>query len=781
MLRLERAVRLRAPVITRRPELSRTFYNRGLLAAVIVGLLAMGCSGDSDRTDGTGGPGPGDPDADGGDDGGRGIDNPDPTDVLDGGFDGGPQDLELRLSPEGATLRVTRGDDLPTLQFEVTNHGRVVPAAFRVENGELGRIDDDGLFTPSGDQGGTTVIEARVGARVLHTALTIELEWIQNGTDPDHPVETSSGGYGGVGGEGPGGPVSDELRETLDGEPIDDAAMAWLYPYDKTVFPLDLLAPLLMWTPGEVTAAEGITLHLYGSNFEYRGYFARPALLATDADFVRHPIPQEVWEGATKTVAGGQLHVELSLAKDGKVYGPIKQSWKIARGSLKGTVYYQSYGTHLAKNHGGAIGGDGRFGGATLAIKPGAIEPELVAGGDGGEDQCRVCHSVSSDGSRMTVQHGGDNDTTSSYDLLNANMETVYAPELRSQLAWIGMTPDGAFGLSNGQPMSVGGDPVTALRDMESGDVVPTMGLDLVREAAFPAFAHDGRKVAFNFWNGTGDATIGMGDAKKLVAMDFDPMMRVFDNAQLLYEGEQAAGWPSFSPTGTGVIFQVEVERGNSFFETRYGAKGELWWTNLRTGDAHRLDRVNGVEDGTAYLPKSDSNHDADEQLNYEPTVAPIASGGYAWVVFTSRRLYGNVATIDPWFSDPREHDLTSVPTTKKLWVAAIELDVDTPELDVNVGPDPSHPAFYLPGQELLAGNARGFWVVDPCKAEGASCESGVECCAGYCQEDEDGELTCGRKTDECSEEFDRCDTAADCCDPGAACVNHVCTMLTVD
>lgn len=762
--------------------MSRTFRRHGLLLATFfLASLGAACSGDEERGEGAGNPHAND-EVDGGDGGRDGIDNPEPTGTLDGGWDGGPQDYELRLSPEGETLRVVRGEDLPTLQFEVTNHGAVVSAAFKVENGELGHIDDTGLFTPSGERGGITVIEARVGQEVLHTLLTIEIEWVQNGADPDHPVETSSGGYGGVGGEGPGGAVSDDLRDALDGEPIEDAELAWLYPYDQTVFPLGMLAPLLMWAPGEATAAEGIALHLYGANFEYRGYFARPSPLAADADFVRHPIPQEVWEAATQTVAGSALHVELSVAKDGEVYGPITQTWKIARGSLKGTVYYQSYGTHLAKNYDGAIGGDGRFGGATLAIKPGAIEPELVAGGDGGRDQCRVCHSVSSDGSRMTVQHGENNDITSSYDLLNANTEAVYAPELNGQLAWIGMTPDGAFGLANGEPLAVGGDPQTALYDMETGEVVPTTGLDLVREAAFPVFAHDGQKVAFNFWNGTGDATIGTGDGKKLVAMDFDPTGRVFSNAQLLYEGDLPAGWPTFSPSGTGVIFQIQTERaGGGFFETRNGSRGELWWTNLRTGEPHRLDRVNGIEDGMPYLPKADNNHDADELLNYEPTVAPVASGGYAWLVFTSRRLYGNVATIDPWHSDPREHDLTEIPTTKKLWVAAIELDVETEELNVSVGPDPSHPAFYLPGQELLAGNARGFWVVDPCKAEGKSCESGVECCAGYCQEDDDGELTCGRKTDECSEEFDRCDIGADCCDPDAACLNHVCTMLMVE
>jgi len=46
-------------------------------------------------------------------------------------------------------------------------------------------------------------------------------------------------------------------------------------------------------------------------------------------------------------------------------------------------------------------------------------------------------------------------------------------------------------------------------------------------------------------------------------------------------------------------------------------------------------------------LPSGPLGHADDSTLQYEPTVAPIVAGGYAWVVFTSRRLYGNVATRD--------------------------------------------------------------------------------------------------------------------------------------
>lgn len=67
---------------------------------------------------------------------------------------------------------------------------------------------------------------------------------------------------------------------------------------------------------------------------------------------------------------------------------------------------------------------------------------------------------------------------------------------------------------------------------------------------------------------------------------------------------------------------------------------------------------------------------------------------------------------------------------------------------------------------------------VDPCKEDGASCESGVECCTGRCQEDFDtGERTCGLKTPACAEEYDRCEKSADCCDRSLICLGNICTQ----
>jgi hypothetical protein len=148
--------------------------------------------------------------------------------------------------------------------------------------------------------------------------------------------------------------------------------------------------------------------------------------------------------------------------------------------------------------------------------------------------------------------------------------------------------------------------------------------------------------------------------------------------------------------------------------------------------------------------------------------VNPVASGGYYWVVFTSRRIYGNLISSSPWGAN----GATGGPI-KKLWVAAIEINPAA-------GADPSHPAFYLPGQELGAGNTRGFWVVDPCKANGSSCETGDECCNGFCRKDPDGgALVCIDKPpgNPCSQEFEKCTVDADCCDPTEKCINGKCAQ----
>ena len=175
---------------------------------------------------------------------------------------------------------------------------------------------------------------------------------------------------------------------------------------------------------------------------------------------------------------------------------------------------------------------------------------------------------------------------------------------------------------------------------------------------------------------------------------------------------------------------------------------------DVATHKAALLATLNGA--ATCRAARTGTSPAQDAVLQYEPTVNPVASGGYAWVVFTSRRMYGNVAAIPAWNSDPRGTDLQTNTTTKKLWVAAIDLNAKP-------GADPSHPAFYLPAQELLACNSRGYWVVDPCEPNGSSCLTGDQCCTGYC-EDVDGGFVCGKQPPGCVALSNKCTSSAQCC-----------------
>ena len=325
------------------------------------------------------------------------------------------------------------------------------------------------------------------------------------------------------------------------------------------------------------------------------------------------------------------------------------------------------------------------------------------------------------------------------------------------------------------------------------GTAIPSTGMPPAGSsgfhAALPAFSIDGKKVAFNFYAGTSACkdTAGAfytGDKHSLGIIDFNPGASAFSNCRVILKESGACNanyptnspctdvWPTFLPTTSGdygVVFEREVVNNGSitghntsdFGGTRGacdyypgsasypctlaasvndGSKGELWLTtsNVTTPKLVRLSAANGTNAGGTYIPTGANNHTAtiEPVLNYEPTTAPQQIGGYYWVAFTSRRLYGNVATVNPWWSDPRWAPIGGQygPTTKKIWVTAVDSDAIA---KAGAGTDPSHPPFYLPGQELLAGNAKAYWSIPACiqpsstKSAATLCDSNLDCCGG--------------------------------------------------
>jgi hypothetical protein len=276
-----------------------------------------------------------------------------------------------------------------------------------------------------------------------------------------------------------------------------DAAFSYMYPYDGTVFPRGLIAPLLMWSGAD--AASGVYVHVKSSLFEYKG-----CLEPTGPGQLQ--LPQNVWEqaGARALGATDPFSIELTVLDGGTVKGPIRQQITIARATLKGSIYYNSYESKLSMNPG-----------AVLRIVPGN-SAELFSGGD----HCSGCHSVSANGARLITQHGETG------DIIALTPTTAPMPKpLRADganTAFAGLSPDGQVYATNAKPdgfgpRSGGGtDPIGMLYETDTGDAIADSGLP--ETAIMTTFSPDAKHLVFN------DYALDKGHGIALI--DVDPIVR---------------------------------------------------------------------------------------------------------------------------------------------------------------------------------------------------------------------------------------------------------------
>ena len=277
---------------------------------------------------------------------------------------------------------------------------------------------------------------------------------------------------------------------------------------------------------------------------------------------------------------------------------------------------------------------------------------------------------------------------------------------------------------------SLGGGPVQIVRDVDTA----------------VSFSPDGKQIVFNHED--------TGAGHSLATMQYNAGGHAFSGlTDVVSDPASYLGWPAFTPDGAAVVYHAG---SSALFETDadgdsgVASTGDLFAVDLATKKTARLDKLDGYSASGTYLPASDPD------LNFAPTVLPEAVGGYFWVVFTSHRSYGNTLPSKD-----------NGDTNGKLWVAAI--DVGAP-----AGADPSHPAFYLDGQESSADNLRGFWVLAPCEDDGETCSAGDQCCGGYCTPGPGGVPTCSAAPSGCANEFDKCKGTGDCCS-GLQCINGKC------
>ncbi len=651
-----------------------------LAAAVLgAGLLPVACGSDDDASS-TSGFGTGGSTSSGGDGG----------DLFG---QGGGTSESLVLQPPSATIDVVDGVSSP-VDFNAYLGANEVAVTWSTDYTSIAGVDANGLVTATGVKGGAVVLSAASGSSGASAPITVNVKKTIN----DGGVSQGD---------------IDILKAAVDVDPT----TVWAYPYDRTVFPKGLDAPLLMWNGGN--AGDIYYIHM-------KGQYADIEVVTTADPPARYQLPLDAWQLLTESGKGGDVNLTVTRLVPGAVSATVvvNHTWTIARGSLKGTVYYWS-------NNLGRI----------IRIKPGQSGPDDFLATAGISDNCSTCHTVSANGSTLLI--GGDV-STSTFDLIQgaaAFSVTAVGKAVRNW-AMPAVSPDGKVLVENNAalPGPPGGS--DGMWNAYTGEKIVGTGLDGVL-LDMPAFAPSSKYLAY-----VDHTTLGLG------FFSFDAQTNQVSGGTPLIDAGADPNWnaiafPSVSPTTTDELGEhtlIVYHRGQypASLDTRYGP-GDLYLTSIETpGTEWRLSAI----DGDNY-PFAAGSRDLTQ--NYEPTFAPVTAGGYAWVVFTSRRTYGNMLTGD-------------ATVVKQLWVAAI----DTNPAD---GVDPSHPPFWVPGQDLSSLNMRGFWALDPCIPAGGLCGADSECCNGNCANG----VCEGPDPGECVENGDACTSDAECCDPNAVCNEGEC------
>jgi hypothetical protein len=578
---------------------------------------------------------------------------------------------------------------------------------------------------------------------------------------------------------------------------------SFLYPYDKTVWPLGLTSPLIMWTAPQ--AGDVYRLHYQERNYTYDGYYTLASLPA------QMRLDQQAWDciTASNDSSTSPDPLAFSLSRwdhgSGQAYATASQTWAVAPESLRGAIYYWT--ASQTSSQAARIGHISRFQPGTGAA------PQPLNNG-----ACMGCHAVNAQGTILVADiddnlegnrppdggvpsvapYGNWSGTRpwASFDITQSTLPLEYQSNKFG--ADVALTPDGKY-LVFGGPTSVPGSKILSLGDPLTGNVFAASGLDDVvlhpgeTNLEMPAFSPDGTKLAVvESANGHDSDNVIPGQPEIISYLDFqetggdggapafDPTLHAIVDVTGLNEAGAGIpvglGYPSFTPDSKAVAFHAGT-----------------WSTGCATGC---LDP--DVDDGDLYLATlgggaplrlaaaDDTPDPSDRFSSVEPTFNPVVRGGYSWVVFTSMRNWGNRA----WPNDgtiPADAgaDL-HVNGKRRLWVAAV---------DTTLGAvDPSHPAIYLEGQEDTP-NMRGFWTLASCIAtpgassgdagtaadaaaqsspDAGTCSNGFECCSGFCEQG----VCVDVKKVACVGLGGACTSDSDCCNTGAVqCQQGVCRV----
>lgn len=626
---------------------------------------------------------------------------------------GAPRAESVRIEPAAATL-VSVDGSTPTQDFEAivtytdgTERAAVGPI-FEIDTVSIGLLDPaSGLFTANGTIGGSAVVDVSVanpgGATLTATAaVTVELERAYRG-------------------EGIGDAEVDRFATAT---PADDAARSAgvVYPLDGVVMPQNVYPADVQWTrsvPGDL----------------FRVTISKPSVTVT-AYLAHDPnmhwlVGDAAWRGLAQSDpdAPAVLTVDRLDGASGELIRGAPIEMTFARAALSGSVYYWD----VAR-------------GRIVRIDDGtATRVEFMpnpppAPQDGA--RCVGCHAVSNSGRYMVGRLGGGYNGAGIFDL-TADLTTpdpaptTWPVSSSSPYWWFASwSPDDTRLVVATNP-----SPQLAFVDPASGAFVPPAS-GTMPAGTYPSWSPDGATIAYVAdQNGWGDGpTVGNIYALPVTGPDaVGTPVRIHDAASI--PGSTVDSYPTWSPDSTMIAFANGT-----------GARSE---TVGRPVNLYAM-----APDGTNVVALARA---ASTGMDYQPRFSPFQQGGYYWLSFLSRRVYGNPAIGN----GPSAENLR-----QQIWVAAIRVGAAP-------GEDPSAVPYWLPGQNTRSANISAFWAPRACRGDGEGCSVGTECCSGDCRPPAGGgESVCSPPPPErCRRAGETCNDTGDCCpDMGLTCVANVCT-----
>jgi hypothetical protein len=448
-----------------------------------------------------------------------------------------------------------------------------------------------------------------------------------------------------------------------------DPTLSVVYPLDGVVMPVDALPPVVQWNGGG--AGDVYRLRLAERYFEYTVYL-------TGAPPDRYTIPVADWESIAASGTGPEsdpVQMTLTRRSGATIYQGKTQSIKIARASVPGVLYYWELPD--------ACGG-GNSNGRVLRIKPQSETPEEFFQPGG----CWGCHTVSRDGKKMAAEFNDGNGPL--YTLqLDAMPMTTYA-EINPSMPggnyiFSAFNPDGTKLLvSDNTAFNPAAAPLHIISALNGQILTP----NAMTGCGEPAWSPDGTLLAAvcNMTGGswTFDATGG-----NLVTMDVAADQVTVSNQLVVVPqagGPGRPAWPSFSPDSAWIAY------GRPTYGSRSIGDGTIWMVRSNGMDNKQLLNMSG------------------DNKSFNPVFSPTRSGGYYWIAFITRRDYGNTIVGA---------------NRQQLWIAAVDED--------GVAADPSHPPFYVRGQETCGKSENAYYAVDPFIGVGGDCTHGSQCETGHC------------------------------------------------